>query len=103
MRKDAIVQARCTFDEKRKIEQKALKAGLKSSEYMVKCSLNSRTRISSASKDMARTFTQLQSILNELRTNAEKQNSELSTDPQIFVKICDEAQERMDELWRLLK
>lgn len=103
MRKEAILQTRCTVQQRKEIEKKADKAGISVSEYLLKSTLNSKTRISTNSKDMARTITQLQKELNDVEVDLKKLKAGCLNDVEEPLNRLAEAQERLEELWRLLK
>lgn len=103
MKKDTFIHVRCKNEEKIDIEKRACKAGLTTSEYVKKCSLKSRTRISSAGKDMTRTITQFQAGINEIALDIEKMNTVGLKNIDNLKEKIEEVQEGLDELWRLLK
>lgn len=103
MKKNTVIHARCTDEEKNRIEKRAEKAGLTSSEYIVQSVLKSRTRLSSAGKDMTRTITQFQAGINEIALDIEKMSTVGLKNIDNLKEKIEEVQEGLDELWRLLK
>lgn len=103
MKKDVIIHARCTAEQKQALERRADKSGMSLSEYIVKCASNSRTRISNTSKDMTRTITQFQICINNMSTDLGKIETEKKIEVGSMKKNINDIQEGLDELWRLLK
>jgi len=102
--KSNVMNFRCTDAQKEKINQKAEKANMKYSEYLLKSALNTRTRISSVGKDMTRTIAQIQEVSNGIIVEVERMECGYGTNSiQNMKRQLDELQERTDELWRLLK
>lgn len=101
MKKDTVIHVRCTNEQKKKIEVRAKKAEISISEYVLKSSLTSRTRISSTSKDAARTIAQCQVSINDACIEAQNCHDQNERD-RIMAKL-DNVQEGLDEIWRLLK
>ena len=103
MKKDTVIHARCTNEQKQIIEDRANKAGLALSEYVVKSALHSRTRISSVGKDMTRTMTQFQVCINNMQVELKKMQSTEKIELGGLEKNIKAVQEGLDELWRLSK
>lgn len=101
MKKEKVIHVRCTDEQKKTIESRADKAGLTVSEYALRCSINSRTRIRSSSKDAARTITQCQVYVNE--ACLEVKNCQDGNSTSGILSKLNEIQEGLDEIWRLLK
>lgn len=99
--KSARINIRCTETQKQKINEKAKKAGLMESEYVIMAAIKSRTRVSTPGKDGGRTLAQLQATGNELRIEILK--LEGSADNSALLKMVDELDEGVYEAWRLLR
>lgn len=103
MKKNSVIHARCTQQQKLKIEKRAEKAGLTSSEYVIMCAMNGRPKGNSGRKDMIRTVTQFQKSINDMEFEVEKLKNDGKIVPgNIVTQLC-EIQEGVDELWLLLK
>jgi len=109
MKKNAIVHLRCTDAQKTKIDEKAKRADMTTSVYVLNAALNSRSRIVSSNKDMARCLAQLQEGVNLVRGELQKmgmyviQDESLKEQLHSVLKEMDHLQEGADELWRLSK
>lgn len=103
MKKDTVIHARCTNEQRKTIEKRADKAGMTLSEYVIKSALQSRTRISNAGKDMSRTITQFQVSINNMEMGLKKMKSTEKIELRCLENDIKAVQEGLDELWRLLK
>ena len=103
MKKNTVIHARCTNEQRQIIKERADKAGLTLSEYVIKSALHSRTRISSVGKDMTRTITQFQVCINNMQVELKKMQSTEKIELGSLEKNIIAAQEGLDELWRLSK
>ena len=101
--KTCIMKFRCTPEQEKIIKTKAEKARVPVSEFLLKSTLKSRTRISSASRDMTRSITQCQTDLNRLIIGIQCAAKTGELDGDALLKTVMTVQDGMDEIWRLLR
>jgi len=109
MKKNTIVHLRCTDVQKTKIDEKAKRADMTTSVYVLNAALNSKSKIISSNKDIARCLAQLQQGMNLIRGELQKMGMYVTQDENLkeqlysVLKEVDYLQEGADELWRLSK
>jgi len=109
MKKNMIVHLRCTEVQKIKIDEKAKRADMTTSSYVLKAALNSKSKIIGSNKDMARCLAQLQVGMNLVRGELQKMgmcglvDENLKKQIHVVLNEIDHLQEGADELWRLSK